>query len=139
MGSAAFGAAVGMGIDALVVSSHKWMLGPLGVGFMAFSERGFVRIQPTIMGWLSVNEPFAFRRELDFLPDGGRFEPGTENAAGRFGLVARLEQIHETGADVIEARSFASTDPAPREAPIEAPPPQPPAIQTPIQTPIQTG
>lgn len=100
----------GMGIDALVVSSHKWMLGPLGVGFMAFSERGFARIQPTIMGWLSVNEPFAFRRELDFLPDGGRFEPGTENAAGRFGLVARLEQIHETGAAVIEARVLALTD-----------------------------
>ena len=98
------------GVDALVVSAHKWMLGPLGIGFMAFSEAAFSQIDVSIMGWLSVAEPFAFRREHDYLPDGGRFEPGTENAPGRFGLVARLEEITETGADVIEARVLALTD-----------------------------
>src|SRR3954451_13184111 len=91
------------GLDALVVSAHKWMLGPLGIGFMALSERAFERIRPPIVGWLSVNEPFAFRRELDLLPDARRFEAGTENAAGIYGLVERLREIDALGIERIEA------------------------------------
>ena len=85
------------GVDVIVVSAHKWMLGPLGIGFMAFSERAFERIRPSVIGWLSVNEPFSFHRRLDFLPDARRFEPGTENAAGIFGLAKRLEEIDTIG------------------------------------------
>lgn len=90
------------GADVVVVSAHKWMLGPLGIGFMAFSERAFERVRPRVVGWLSVNEPFSFHRKLDFLPDARRFEPGTENAAGIFGLSKRLEEIQATGAKRIE-------------------------------------
>lgn len=97
----------GCGIDALVVGAHKWLLGPLGVGFMALSDKAFDRIAVSTVGWLSVNDPFEFRRELDFLPHGGRFEPGTENAAGLYGLLARVEQIHEFGIDNIERRILA--------------------------------
>ncbi len=98
------------GVDVLVVSAHKWMLGPLGVGFMALSDRAFERVSVTSVGWLSVNDPFEFRRELDFLPDARRFEPGTENAAGMFGLTARLEQINEAGIDLIERYILSLTD-----------------------------
>lgn len=90
------------GADVVVVSAHKWMLGPLGIGFMAFSERAFERVRPRVVGWLSVNEPFMFHRRLDLLPDARRFEPGTENAAGIFGLVKRLEEIDTTSAKRIE-------------------------------------
>ena len=61
------------------------------------------------LGWLSVEEPFAFRRELDLLPDGRRFEPGTENAAGIYGLAERLRQIETLGIDRIEATVLALT------------------------------
>ena len=98
------------GVDALVVSAHKWMLGPLGVGFMALSDRAFEQVAVTSVGWLSVSDPFEFRRELDLLPDARRFEPGTENAAGMCGLAARLEQIDETGIDQIERHIFSLTD-----------------------------
>ena len=91
------------GIDVLVVSAHKWMLGPLGIGFMAFSERAFDAITPPLVGWLSVNDPFAFRRELDYLPSARRFEPGTENASGTYGLVERLREIDALGIERIEA------------------------------------
>ncbi|MCB8945801.1 MAG: aminotransferase class V-fold PLP-dependent enzyme [Ardenticatenaceae bacterium] len=99
-----------MGIDALVVSAHKWMLGPLGIGFMALSPRALQRLKVAVVGWLSVERPFEFRRQLDLLPDARRFEPGTENGAGMFGLTARLAQIQETGAQVIERRILALTD-----------------------------
>ena len=98
------------GIDVLVVSAHKWMLGPLGIGFMAFSERAFERVTPPLVGWLSVNEPFAFRRELDYLPDAGRFEPGTENASGTYGLVERFREIAALGIERIEATVLGLTN-----------------------------
>ncbi|RWE36048.1 MAG: aminotransferase class V-fold PLP-dependent enzyme [Mesorhizobium sp.] len=91
------------GVDVVVVSAHKWLLGPLGIGFMAFSQRAFERVCPRVVGWLSVSEPFSFHRKLDFLPDARRFEPGTENAAGIFGLSKRLEEIQSTGAKRIES------------------------------------
>jgi selenocysteine lyase/cysteine desulfurase len=92
------------GVDALVVSAHKWMLGPLGIGFMALSDRAMERIEVTQVGWLSVTDPFAFRRELKFPDTAERFEPGTENGAGLFGLDARLSEIAEFGKQKIEQR-----------------------------------
>ncbi len=91
-------------VDVLVVSGHKWMMAPRGIGFMALSERALARITPRIVGWLSVREPFAFRRTLDLLPDARRFESGTPNGAGVFGLAERLRQIDELNPSAIEQR-----------------------------------
>jgi selenocysteine lyase/cysteine desulfurase len=92
------------GVDVLVVSGHKWMLAPRGIGFMSFSERALSLIKPRILGWLSVREPFSFKREIDPLPGADRFEPGTPNGAGIFGLAERLSQIDELNAQSIENR-----------------------------------
>lgn len=92
------------GVDVLVVSGHKWMMAPRGIGFMALSERALARITPRIVGWLSVQEPFAFRRTLDLLPDARRFESGTPNGSGIFGLAERLRQIDELNPHAIEQR-----------------------------------
>ncbi|PWE54446.1 cysteine desulfurase [Metarhizobium album] len=92
------------GVDVLVVSAHKWMMGPRGIGFASFSERALGAITPRVVGWLSVNDPFAFNRKLDFLPDARRFEPGTANGSGILGLAERLAQIDELGIDRIEER-----------------------------------
>lgn len=96
-----------MGIDVLVVSAHKWMMGPRGIGFAAFSARALEQISPRIMGWLSVNDPFEFKRTLDFLPDARKFEPGTPNGSGIFGLTERLVQIDQLGIKWIEKRVLA--------------------------------
>lgn len=98
------------GVDALVVSAHKWMLGGLGIGFMALSHRALNRLSVPNPGWLSVNEPFAMRRKLDLLPSASRYEPGTKNSIGIFGLDTRLQQIHETRISEIERRVLALTD-----------------------------
>ena len=97
------------GVDALVVSAHKWMLGPLGIGFMALSDRLFEETAVTQHGWLSVRDPYSFRREIDPLPDARRFEPGTENSAGIFGLMRRLEEIDAYGLPAIERRILGLT------------------------------
>ncbi len=92
------------GVDVLVVSAHKWLMGPRGIGFATFSDRALSEITPRIVGWLSVNDPFAFNRTLDFLPDARRFEPGTANGCGIFGLAERLTEIDELGIAWIENR-----------------------------------
>ena len=55
-------------IDVLAVSSHKWMLGPPGIGFVHLSNRALDAIRPSVVGWLSVADPFAFDYELDLPP-----------------------------------------------------------------------
>ncbi|VVO54097.1 putative cysteine desulfurase [Pseudomonas fluorescens] len=92
------------GVDVLVVASHKWMMGPVGTGFMSFSARAFDRIKPKLVGWLSVKDPFLFNRTLDFAGDGQRFEPGSENLVGLYGLMQRVGDIHASGIKRIEAR-----------------------------------
>lgn len=92
------------GVDVLVASAHKWLMGPRGIGFASFSDRALAQIAPSMVGWLSVNDPFAFNRKLDFLPDARRFEAGTPNGSGMFGLAERLAQIDELGIGWIESR-----------------------------------
>jgi len=56
-----------------------------------------------------VNEPFAFHREIDLPLSADRFEAGTENAQGLFGLCERLVEIEQFGATRIEARVLGLT------------------------------
>lgn len=92
------------GVDVLVASAHKWFVGPRGIGLASFSERALSQVTPRIVGWFSVNDPFAFNRTLDFLPDARRFESGTPNGTGIFGLVERISQLDRLGGDWIENR-----------------------------------
>jgi selenocysteine lyase/cysteine desulfurase len=91
-----------VGIDALAVSAHKWMLGPLGIGFVALSERAMHRLHPSTAGWLSVEHPFDFDHEPRFAGDGRRFESGTENTVGIAGLGATIATALEIGRDAVE-------------------------------------
>jgi len=98
------------GIDLLAVSSHKWMLGPHGIGFAHCSDRALERLHPDVVGWLSVREPFAFAGQLDLLPNAERFEPGTENVLGIVGLGAAVGLFERLGPEWVEARVLAVTD-----------------------------
>lgn len=95
-----------LGLDALVVSSHKWLLGPLGIGFMALSERMLERTEVTQLGWLSVKDPFAFNRAIDLPNSADKFECGTENSAGIVGLNTRLKEIKQFGMSTLQFRIF---------------------------------
>ena len=102
------------GIDVLAVSAHKWLLGPLGIGFVALSDRAMHELHPSTVGWMSVEEPFAFDHEPQLADDARRFESGTENAAGIAGLRQAVAQVLELGPGVVEKHVLA------RSAEIEA-------------------
>ena len=99
-----------LGIDLLAVSAHKWMLGPLGIGFVHCSERALAALRVPVVGWLSVREAFRFDYELDLPEDAARFEPGTENAVGLRGLGGTLELMETLGFEWIEQRVLALTN-----------------------------
>ena len=63
-----------------------------------------------MQGWLSFSDPFNFTREKRLLPDAGRFEPGTENGVGIYGLTARLEALDRHDPVQVEARVIRLTD-----------------------------
>ena len=97
-------------IDVLAVSSHKWMLGPSGIGFVHISDRALGRIRPDIVGWLSVTEPFAFDYRLELPDTADRYEPGTENVFGIIGLGAAISLFLDYGPQRVEDRVLSLTD-----------------------------
>ncbi len=92
------------GIDFLSNGGHKWLMGPMGAGFMYISPSLFERLTPAFAGWLSVENAWDFLDyRLDFLPDARRFEYGTANFLGIVGLSASLKILQEVGLGRIEA------------------------------------
>ncbi len=93
------------GIDALATDGHKWLCGPEGAGILYVRRASRERIAPTRPSWMSVRHPTRF---LDYdmapAPSARRYQDGTPNTCGIFGLNAALDLIHEIGLDVIEAR-----------------------------------
>ncbi|RMG64486.1 MAG: aminotransferase class V-fold PLP-dependent enzyme [Calditrichaeota bacterium] len=94
-----------MGIDFLACSGHKWLMWPLGTGFVYIAPHLLERLHPAVVGWFSVqgSERFLDYR-LEFLPHAGRFETGTFNTAGLVGANASLDMMLEIGPQAIEQR-----------------------------------
>lgn len=90
------------GIDVLCVSAHKWLLGPFGAGFAHFSPRAMERIHPSVVGWMSVVDPFSFSPEPHLADDGRRFESGTELAVNIAGLSATVSINLGIGPQAVE-------------------------------------
>jgi selenocysteine lyase/cysteine desulfurase len=104
------------GVDVLAVSSHKWMLGPPGIGFLHLSESALDEIRPSVVGWLSVTDPFLFDYRLDLPPTARRYEPGTENVIGTVGLGGAISLLQDLDPAWVEDRVLDLTNYLCREA-----------------------
>ncbi len=98
-------------IDLMSAGGHKWLAGPMGVGVAVLSERAMEEIVPPIIGWLGVCHPLDF---LDYnqslAPDAHKFDTGSPNLVGLWGLEAALAHILDVGIGPIEARVKELTD-----------------------------
>ena len=98
-------------IDALSADAHKFLLGPDGVAIFYVAERILAQLQPTVVGWTSVKDPFKFTTgEKEFADGARRFEPGSLNTAGIVGLGASIELILQIGTEKIERYLLELTD-----------------------------
>ncbi|MFQ5525073.1 MAG: aminotransferase class V-fold PLP-dependent enzyme [Thermoanaerobaculia bacterium] len=97
-----------LGVDVCVAGSHKWLLGGEGIGLLYVSDRVLDRLKPVIRGWLSVDRPFdPVSEPMEFARGASRFEPGTMNVAGIYGLGAAIEWLLDIGPDRIGRRVLA--------------------------------
>ena len=94
-----------MGIDALAFTGHKGLLGPQGTGGFLVTDAFEKELDPLISGGTG---SFSHLETVPaLLPD--RFEAGTLNLPGIYGLHAALGFLEETGIDVIRAWERALT------------------------------
>jgi selenocysteine lyase/cysteine desulfurase len=85
-------------IDALAADGHKWMMGPEGCAILYINRELQEQVEPVEFGWTNVAGYADYgSREMALRRDAGRYEPGTLNTIGCFGLRAALEFILEVG------------------------------------------
>ena len=100
-----------MGVDFLSADSHKWMLGPEGVGLGYASDRALERIEQSVEGWFSVKRPFdVFDMDQPLRDGAARYEEGAYNFGGISGMVGSLDLLLSIGADALERRLLDLTD-----------------------------
>ena len=91
-------------IDALSADAHKFLLGPEGVALFYVSRRAMERVKPTLVGWLSVNNPEDYLNyDQPYALSARRFEAGALNTAGVAGLGAAIELFLQIGLEKIES------------------------------------
>ena len=98
-------------VDAFAADAHKYLLGPEGIALLYVSDRVIDRIKPTVVGWTSVkNHEQYLDYKLDYRDGAGRFECGTLNTAGVYGLRACIDLFLEVGPEKIEAYLLGLSD-----------------------------
>lgn len=80
-------------LSALAAPGHKGLLGPSGIGMLLVSEDFAGELSPLLAGGTGSASDSEYMP--DYLPD--RFEPGTPNLPGIYGLEASLRFVEETG------------------------------------------
>jgi len=90
-------------VDAAAGASHKWLCAPEGCGILYLSDRARERIEPTTVGWISVEDIWNFEAvEQNFKPNALAWESGTGAASLFYGLERSLEILRDAGAEKIE-------------------------------------
>ena len=87
----------GLGLAALCVPGHKGLLGPQGIGALLLEPHFAKRLAPLITG--GTGSASDSERQPDYMPD--RFESGTQNLPGIFGLNAALSYLSEIGVPAV--------------------------------------
>ena len=97
-----------MRIDFLMADAHKWLLGPEGIA--AFYCRDAWRDRLTLFqyGWHMVEDSGNYeRQDWETVRSASRFECGSPNMLGIYGLSASLSLLEEIGIAEIERRVIA--------------------------------
>ena len=92
-------------IDILAADGHKWLLAPEGAAIFYCAKEKQEALINTNVGWASVVNPRDFLNyDLTLKPDATRFEEGSYNNIGLYGLRAAIELLLEIGIPQIERR-----------------------------------
>lgn len=85
-------------IDVAAGAGHKWLLTPEGVGYLYLSDRARERIEPTLVGWVSVPNPDDYLNfEQGWKRGALAWETGTAPISLIHGFKASLELLSGVG------------------------------------------
>lgn len=91
-------------VDALAADGHKWLLGPEGNGILYVRKNRMDEIEPVEFGWTNPARYADYSsRDMTLRADAGRYECGTLNTVGCFGLRASIEYLLEVGIDRVSS------------------------------------
>lgn len=88
------------GADFVAAAGHKWLLGPWGAGFVYVDTSRLDALEPTSIGYRSVEDPNA--DSYTFNAGANRLEIGTVNPALFAGLTTAIGIIEDIGLDMIQ-------------------------------------
>jgi selenocysteine lyase/cysteine desulfurase len=99
-------------VDFLSCGGHKWLLGPLGLGFLYLRRELQAQLWPVEVGHHSVlqDQEHYTSYNLTFRDDAEKFEASVPNFVGVFGLSRSLDLFHSVGQAAITGRILALTD-----------------------------
>lgn len=98
-------------IDALATGGHKWLMSPMGIGFLYLSPDFASSLLPAKTGWLSVEEPWQLSTfQQEWKPINQHLETGTPNMFGITGLHSSLDMFLTIGTQTIRAELLNLTD-----------------------------
>jgi selenocysteine lyase/cysteine desulfurase len=98
-------------VDAFAADAHKYLLGPEGIALLYVSDRVVDRIRPTVVGWMSVKHPdHHLDYDLSYREGALKFECGSLNTAGVYGMAAAIDLMLEVGPREIEVHLLGLSD-----------------------------
>jgi selenocysteine lyase/cysteine desulfurase len=101
-----------VGADFTCSSACKWLLSPQGIAILHVNPETLPDLRPYNLGWLSArweefNDIFSLK---ELKPGAGRFEEGTRNYLGIYGLHESLKLLLDIGLPAVGARIRALND-----------------------------
>lgn len=95
-------------IDFLSADGHKWLCGPEGAGIFYVAAERLEELEVVENGWTNIDRKGKFLDcGIEYLPDSRRFEAGSLNTSGIYGLRAGIELLLETGIETVRDRAMA--------------------------------
>ena len=89
-------------IHFLAADGHKWMCGPEGAGIFYVAGERLDELEVIENGWTNVERGGKFLGcGIEWLPDSRRFEAGSLNTNGIYGLRASIDLLLETGIETV--------------------------------------
>lgn len=94
-------------IDFLAADGHKWMCGPEGAGVFYVAAERLDELEVVENGWTNVDRKGKFIDcGVEWLPDSRRFEAGSLNTNGIYGLRAAIDLLLEIGIEEVRDRAM---------------------------------
>jgi cysteine desulfurase / selenocysteine lyase len=95
-------------ISFLAADGHKWLCGPEGAAIFYVAHEHRDKLRVIEYGWTNIERRGKFiGASTDLVPDARRFEAGSLNTNGIYGLRAAIDLIHEIGVDTIASKLIA--------------------------------